>query len=159
MSPCLLAMAEIIERVYNLLEPVLTDTDIFIINIKIKPVNNIKVFLDADSGFSIEKCVSVNRKLYSLIEEYKLFPDGDFSLEVSSPGVDEPLTQLRQYKKNTGRKLMVTDTEGKESIGLLKEVTEEHISLEVKVPKQKESKIIEIPFTNIKKSIVQINFN
>ncbi len=68
MSPRLLNMAEITEQVYTLLEPLLEGTDIFIVNVKVKPVNNIKVYLDADSGFSIEKCTSVNRKLYAQIE-------------------------------------------------------------------------------------------
>jgi ribosome maturation factor RimP len=86
MSPHLINMAEIIEKVYELLEPLLDGTDMFIVNIKLKPTNNIKVYLDADSGFSIDKCSLINRRLYALLEETQMFPDGDFSLEVSSPG-------------------------------------------------------------------------
>ena len=138
----------------------LEGTDIFIVNIKVKPTNNIKVYLDADSGFSIDKCTSVNRKLYAQIEATGMFPTGDFSLEVSSPGVDEPLTQLRQYKKNIGRKVAVTDNEDKEKTGLLKEVTEDHITLEIKGKKAKDVvTLTEIPFTDIKKIVVQIIFN
>jgi ribosome maturation factor RimP len=151
-------MAEIIEKVYNLLEPLLLGTDIFIVGIKIKPVKNIKVYLDADSGFSIEKCASLNRKLYAQIEATGLFPGGDFSLEVSSPGVDEPLNQLRQYKKNIGRTLTVTNTEDVEKSGILKEVNDDQVVLEIKVPKSKEPALIEIPFSTIKKSIVQVIF-
>ena len=160
MSPrCFLIMAEIIEKVYTLLEPLLDGTDIFIVSIKVKPVNNIKIFLDADSGFSIDKCTSVNRRLYAVIEEEQLFPDGDFSLEVSSPGVDEPLLQLRQYKKNIGRKVAVTDKDGIEKTGILKEVTDEEITLEIKPAKQKDPLIIaQIPFSIIKKTVVQIIF-
>lgn len=142
-----------------MLAPLLEGTDIFIVNIKVKPINNIKVYLDAESGFSIEKCSSVNRRLYAQIEATQMFPDGDFSLEVSSPGVDEPLTQLRQYKKNVGRKVAVTDNEGIEKTGILKEVTDEHITLEIKPARQKDSLIItQIPFSNIKKTVVQIIF-
>jgi ribosome maturation factor RimP len=152
-------MAEIIEKVYSLLEPLLEGTDIFIVNIKVKPVNNIKVYLDADSGFSIEKCTSVNRKLYAQIETQQMFPDGDFSLEVSSPGVDEPLMQKRQYKKNIGRKVTITDNEDVERTGLLKEVSEDHIIMEIKGKKPKDPAIMsEIPFSNIKKTVVQIIF-
>ena len=160
MSPRFLSyMAEIIEKVYGLLEPLLDGTDIFIVNIKVKPVNNIKVYLEADSGFSIEKSVAVNRKLYAAIEAAQMFPEGDFSLEVSSPGVDEPLTQVRQYKKNIGRKVTVTDVEGAEKTGMLRDATDDHIVLEVKGPKQKDAIItIEIPFINIKKTVVQIIF-
>ena len=152
-------MAETTEKVYSLLEPLLEGTDIFIVLVKVKPVNNIKVYLDADSGFSIEKCSFINRKLYPLIEASQMFPDGDFSLEVSSPGVDEPLLQMRQYKKNVGRKVTVTDNEGVEKTGILKEVTDSHVTLEIKPAKQKEALIVtQIPFSNIKKTIVQIIF-
>ncbi len=153
-------MAETTEQqVYTFLEPLLEGTDIFIVNIKVKPVNNIKVYLDADSGFSIEKCTQVNRKLYARIEEEQMFPNGDFSLEVSSPGVDEPLLQARQYKKNIGRKVTVTDNEGVERTGLMKEATDDHITLEIKGAKPKDAIIIaEIPFVNIKKTVVQIIF-
>jgi len=152
-------MPEITEKVYSLLEPLLEGTDIFIISIKVKPINNIKVYLDADSGFSIEKSSSINRKLYALLDASQMFPGGDFSLEVSSPGVDEPLMQARQYKKNIGRKVTVTDNEGLEKTGILKEVTEDHVTLEIKPAKQKEALIVtQIPFSNIKKTVVQIIF-
>lgn len=158
MSPHLLGMNEIVEKIYTLLEPLLDGTDIFVVNIRIKPTNNVKVFLDADSGFSIEKSGLVNRKLYAALEAAQLFPEGDFSLEVSSPGVDEPLSQMRQYKKNVGRKVMVTDNEGKEKTGILKEVTEDYIVLEIKGKKPQEVTMAELPFSNIKKTVVQINF-
>jgi ribosome maturation factor RimP len=152
-------MSEIIEKTYSLLEPLLEGTDIFVVGIKVKPTNNIKVYLDADGGFSIQMASSVNRKLYAAIEAGGIFPDGDFSLEVSSPGIDEPLANLRQYRKNIGRKVTVTDKEDKEHTGMLKEVTEAHITLEVKPKKPKDPTVdLDIPFLNIKKTIVQIIF-
>jgi len=142
-----------------MLEPLLEGTDMFIVSVKIKPTNNIKVFLDADGGLSIDKSAKVNRKLYHLIEENGMFPDGDFSLEVSSPGVDEPLSSVRQYKKNIGRTIAVTPAdESADRTGVLKDVAEDHIVLEVKVPKSKEAMLQQIPFSEIKKITVQIVF-
>lgn len=154
-------MAEVLEQIRSFLEPLLEGTDMFIINMKIKPTNNIKVYLDADGGLSVDKSAKVNRALYHQIEESGMFPDGDFSLEVSSPGVDEPLTSERQYKKNIGRTLTVTvggGTEENEITGVLKEITEDQMTLEVKVPKKKETTQVSIPFTDIKKAVVQIVF-
>jgi len=152
-------MTDSLEQIKILLEPLLESTDMFLVNIKIKPTNNVKVFLDADSGLSIKKCAEINRKLYALIEEKQLFPEGDFSLEVSSPGVDEPLASERQYKKNIGRTVAVAfinDTT--EKTGILKEVKEEGIILEMKIPKKKETELIELPFSIIKTITVQIVF-
>jgi ribosome maturation factor RimP len=60
------------------------------VEVKIKPTNNIKVFLDGDQGITIEKCIAVNRALYKQLEESGMFPDGDFSLEVHRPGWTNP---------------------------------------------------------------------
>ena len=97
----------------------------FLVDLRIKPTNNVKVFLDGDSGITIDKCVQVNRKLYRKLEEAVFFPDGDFSLEVSSAGLDEPLKSLRQYKKNSGRQVEVLLQDGTQKEGQLKDVTEE----------------------------------
>lgn len=158
MSPRFLGMTELIQKVYSLIEPMIDGTDMFIVDIKVKPVNNIKVFIDADAGFSIERSVSIHRRLYHILEEGGMFPAGDFSLEVSSPGIDEPLLQLRQYNKNVGRKVAVTDQQDKETIGMLTAVTDAGLTLEVKKPKEKVATTVEIPFTDIKKTVVQIIF-
>lgn len=159
MSPCFLSMSEVLEKVKGLLEPLLEDTDMFIVNMKIKPINNIKIFLDADEGLSINKIAPLNRKLNHLIEESGMFPEGDYSLEVSSPGVDEPLTGgYRQYKKNIGRTVLVTLTDETEHLGIMKELNEEQMVLEIKAQKKKEATQVEIPLANIKTIIVQVVF-
>src|ERR1700744_1086359 len=93
----------------------------FLVDIRIKPTNNVKVFLDGDQGISIEKCVQFNRALYKKLEGSGLFPGDDFSLEVSSPGLDEPLKLLRQYKKNVGRQVEITLQDGSRKKGRLLE--------------------------------------
>ncbi|UAY52033.1 ribosome assembly cofactor RimP [Ferruginibacter albus] len=134
--------------------------DIFLVSVKIKPTNNIKIFLDADSGLSIEKCIKINRALYKVIEEKGWYPDGDFSLEVSSPGLDEPLKLLRQYKKNIGRNVEVTLNDDKKQEGKLLAVNEETVTLEQHEGKGKKAitKITGIPFADIRQTKIQIVF-
>lgn len=146
------------EKIEILLQPLLEDSDMFVTSIRIKPTNNIKVFLDADSGLDIGKCATVNRRLYHAIEETGLYPDGDFSLEVSSPGVDEPLHSLRQYKKNIGRTLEVTPIEGEAVTGVLKEVTEAALTLSIKGTKKAPPMEKEVPLSTIKTAVVQVTF-
>jgi len=151
-------MQEMISKIEALLAPLLEGTDMFVTNLQIEPGNNIKLFLDADEGLNVQKSVSINRQLVAQIDELGWYPNGDYSLEVSSPGVDEPLRSIRQYKKNIGRTLAVTNIEDMEQIGVLKAVTEVGISLEVKINKKKETALVELPFENIKQSIVQVIF-
>ncbi|NBX26725.1 MAG: ribosome maturation factor [Chitinophagia bacterium] len=151
-------MQEMISKIEALLAPLLEGTDMFVTNLQIEPGNNIKLFLDADEGLNVQKSVSINRQLVAQIDELGWYPNGDYSLEVSSPGVDEPLRSVRQYQKNIGRTLAVTNVEDLEQIGVLKAVTEVGISLEVKINKKKETALVEMPFENIKQSIVQVIF-
>jgi ribosome maturation factor RimP len=134
--------------------------DIFLVSVRIKPTNNIRIYLDADSGLSIEKCIKINRALYKQIEEKSWYPDGNFSLEVSSPGVDEPLKLLRQYIKNIGREIEVTLNDDTKQIGKLIESGDEMIKLEQHEGKGKKAVIknIDIPFSEIKQTKVLIKF-
>jgi len=143
------------------------EPEYFLVDLRIKPTNNVKVFLDGDSGITIEKCVQVNRKLYRKLEEAAIFPDGDFSLEVSSAGLDEPLKLLRQYKKNIGRLVEVQLQDGTQKEGQLKDVSNEGIVLEIstgkptngKLPsKKKEISSQSFLFNNIKSTKIQIVF-
>ena len=142
-----------------MLQPLLTD-DIFLIEIKVKPTNNIKIFLDADSGLGIEKCIKINRALYRQMEEMGIYPDGDFSLEVSSPGIGEQLKKHRQYVKNIGRDVEVVSTEEVKTTGKLVAATEENITVETTEGKGKKAvtKNIDIPFGDIKQTKVLIKF-
>jgi ribosome maturation factor RimP len=151
-------MQEMISKIEALLAPLLEGTDMFVTNLQIEPGNNIKLFLDADEGLNVQKSVSINRQLVAQIDELGWYPNGDYSLEVSSPGVDEPLRSVRQYQKNIGRTLAVTNVEDLEQIGVLKAVTEVGISLAIKINKKKETALVEMPFENIKQSIVQVIF-
>lgn len=136
------------------------DPESFLVSIRIKPTNNFKVFIDADSGVSIAKCVSVNRALYKKIEEAAWFPEGDFSLEVSSPGLDEPLKLWRQYKKNIGRQVEITLLDGTALVGKLLEVTEDGCVIEETKGKNKKKEVIahSLLFENIKQTKIQVVF-
>jgi len=150
-----------IARIETLVEGLIAETkEIFLVSVKIKPTNNIKVFLDADNGLSIEKCIKINRAMYRVIEENGWYPDGNFSLEVSSPGVDEPLKMLRQYKKNAGRKIEVTFTDESKMEGKLLNAEENGIQLEITTGKNKKAvtTVKEIGFAEIKQAKVLISF-
>src|ERR1700758_2525127 len=119
-------MSEVIKTIEGLVQQILgAESGYFLVEIKIKPTNNVKVYLDGDQGISIEKCVQFNRALYKKLEESALFPNGDFSLEVSSPGLDEPLKLHRQYKKNIGRQVELVLKDGTRTEGRLLEVSED----------------------------------
>ncbi|HMR91032.1 MAG TPA: ribosome maturation factor [Chitinophagaceae bacterium] len=141
-------------------EQIAGQPDIFLVELRIKPTNNIKVFLDGDNGIAIEQLIRYNRSLYKVLEESALFPGGDFSLEVSSPGVDEPLKLHRQYVKNKGRFAEVTLADGSKKEGRLLDATGENIVLEEEKGKGKKKEVImhTIPFSDIRTTRIQVKF-
>ena len=134
--------------------------DLFLVSVRIKPTNNIKVFLDSDIGVNIDKCARLNRAMYKVIEEEAWYPEGNFSLEVSSPGVDEPLRLPRQYKKNIGRSVEVTFLDNTIVEGKMMAANEEGIVVEYTEGKNKKAVVHtkEITYSNIKQTIVQVSF-
>jgi len=153
------------QAIEDFINALLSDSeDVFLVEVIIIPGNNIKVFLDADNGITIEKCIKLNRALYNRIAESELFTNGDFSLEVSSPGVEEPLKLHRQYKKNIGRIVEVTMNDGTKKEGRLVAVSDNEMSIEQKTQQKKKSPDnyrdtnINILFNQVKHTKVLVTF-
>ncbi|MEO6639133.1 MAG: ribosome maturation factor [Ginsengibacter sp.] len=132
----------------------------FPVDIKLTPGNHIIVLLDDDKGITIDTCSQVNKALYKYVEDTALFGESNFSLEVSSPGVGEPLKLHRQYSKNIGRTLQVLMNDDCVKEGKLLSVTEEDIIMEDKQGKGNKAitKQITIPFNEIRHATVLITF-
>jgi len=147
----------ITKKVQDLIE---SDAALFIVEVKVRPTNNIKVYVDGDQGVGIDQLVQFNRKLYKQIEEDGLFPNGDFSLELSSPGLDEPLKLHRQYLKNKGRYVEILQKDGVKTEGKLVDANEAEVKIEEEKGhgKKKELLLHNIPFENIKTTKIQIRF-
>jgi ribosome maturation factor RimP len=149
------------EKIEEFVEHFITKTDgLFLIEVKSAPGNKITVLLDGDKGVTIDNCTAVNKALYKYIEETQLFGENNFSLEVSSFGVDRPLVLLRQYKKNIGRTIEVVLTDGEKLEGKLLDANEEHIIIEQKTGKGNKmtTKTTTILFNQIKHTTVLITF-
>lgn len=151
----------ITEQISQMVNRIIADDPAyFLVSVQVKPTHNVKVYLDADTGVSIDRCVSYNRLLYKELEASGIFPSGEFSLEVSSPGLDEPLKMVRQYQKNIGRKVDLSLLDGRALQGTLVAVHPEHIRIAVEKGKGKKKETVEedIPFSGIKSTKVMIVF-
>ena len=154
-----MANEQVIASIRELATAMIADyPEYFVVDIRIKPTNNVKLFVDGDNGVPVEKLVAFNRNLYTRLEAEALFPDNDFSLEVSSPGLDEPLKLHRQFVKNIGRKVAVTLLDGSEKEGTLLAATETQLTIEETVGKKKEKKTTDINLNEIKHTKVCIVF-
>ncbi len=128
------------EFIRNLAEQHLAGTDKFIVSVKVKAGNNIRVFIDADTNVSIGDCIQLSRFIETQLNE-----SGEiFELIVSSAGLDSPLLFTRQYKKNIGREVAVLMKDGKRKKGVLSAADDNGFEISVtfteKTGKKKELK-------------------
>ena len=119
----------------------------------------VTISLDADQGVTIDDCAELSRSLTGVMEEQGLIGD-NFTLEVSTPGVDKPLVLKRQYARNAGRRLKIYLKDKSKVEGKLSEVREDSITLEVETGegKKKEVNALTIGFDDIEKAVVQVSF-
>lgn len=102
-------MHEIKQKIEGFVEPVLQRHEAFMVDLQVRNERGgklIQVFIDTDQGITIEQCTDISRDLTREFDVQRLF-EGNYHLEVSSPGIDRPLRLLRQYKKNIGRRFKV----------------------------------------------------
>ncbi len=148
----------ILERIQEI------DASLYIVSINISTSNQINVEIDKENGnVSISECISISRNI-----EHNLDRDVvDFSLNVSSAGLDKPLRHINQYKKNEGKKIKVKTTDNKEYEGVLKSSNDSEIILQtskkVRLEKKKKKTLIvedlNFPFDKIKETKIIISFN
>ncbi len=156
-------MTELRQAIEELVEKHLPDESHFVVEVKLEEKSGktrVLILIDSDQGVTIEACAKVSRAVSEELEAKEMVEEA-YVLEVSSPGLDFPLSSKRQYQKNVGRELKLTLASGTEVSGKLLEVDSEKAKLLVK-RKEKGKKATEeevlFPFGEIKKSIVQVSF-
>jgi ribosome maturation factor RimP len=151
------------KKVEDLLKDALAERpELFLIDLSISETNQIRVIIDGDQGVKVQDCIDISRAIEHNLDR----EEEDFSLEVLSAGVSEPLKMVRQYENNVGRKLKVKTSE-QNFEGNLVNVSDEEITLQWKAREPKPvgkgkvtvQKEMVIPYKDIVEAKVMITFN
>jgi ribosome maturation factor RimP len=151
------------EKIINLLNIALEENSaLFLIELKFLADNKIYVEVDGDNGVSLQECIRISRGIEHNLDR----EEEDFSLEVTTPDISNPLKVKRQYKKNINRTLEVKLKDNTKIQGVLKNVQEDYIALEWKTREPKTIgkgkvtvvKNTTIPFSDIREAKVKIIF-
>jgi ribosome maturation factor RimP len=146
----------------TLAESLLKDESFYVVDVvasvKRQP-GKVLVAIDGDGTVTIDDCAELSHKLSEALDKDNLLEE-NYQLEVTTPGLDQPLKLLRQYRKNVGRGLKVRIKEDSQPVeGTLVRVNEDSIVLQQGGGgKKKETKEVEIPFSDIEKAFVTISF-
>ena len=152
---------EIIEEIKRIITRKLADPSQFLVDVIVKGhkgPKKILIIIDGDKGVTIDDCANLSREISKDFDDLQLFDDS-YMLEVSTPGLDQPLRLARQYYKNIGRRIKVV-TQQQAIEGKLIGVEAEMIKVEQEIGagKQRETKILDLPFSEIDKTFVLVSF-
>lgn len=145
--------------VEKIIQEVLPEAFLVSLKVNISIKSSVQIFVDTDKGITIEECSLLSRKIGQYFDENDWI-DFSYELEVSSPGLNNPLIIPRQYQKNVGRDLKVVMKNGEKYEGKLVHFEDDIITIEFeqKNPdtKKKELKQEKIHIKDIKEAIVQV---
>ena len=113
----------------------------------------LRVLVDRDGGISLDDVADVTRAISKALDADDIMGEGAYTLEVSSPGVDRPLTLPRHWRRNVSRRVAVTLTAGGKLTGRIKSASEEAAELDVDGTRQT------VAYADVAKAKIQIEFN
>ena len=145
------------ELITGIIEEELKETDSFLVGVDSNQAEtSIRFFIHGIDGVSIQLCSQLSRKVSRILDE-EYTDDQPIRYEISSPGAEQPLVDLRQFYKHIGRELEVELTTGEIYTGELIQILDDTIKLSVLISKHK-SEEKTIVFNQINKSTVKLSF-
>ncbi len=142
------------ERITVLLEPVVAAAGFDLEQIRITsagPRSVLQVVVDADGGVSLDDVAAVGRAVSAALDESDPFGQAPYTLEVSSPGVDRPLTEPRHWRRAAGR-LVRTRIDDTPVEGRVLSADDTGVMLEVAGAQRA------VPYTALGKGVIQVEF-
>lgn len=146
-------------------ETIAEDNQYFLVDVKVHPKKKLQVFIDGDYGITIDKCAEISRYIEEQLDDEGI-AGNDYVLEVSSPGMNNPLKVLRQYKRRIGNEVEVVLYTGEKLEGILRQAEHDKIVLELPMSKKEKkqagvkgdaTKDRDIPFEEIKSTKIKFD--
>lgn len=141
----------------DLLTPVVTGTGFVLEEVTVTPVGKrrlVSVVIDREvSNPSLDEVTVVSKEISAILDTYSQMGEMPFTLEVTTPGVDRPLTLPRHWKKNVGRLVKITPKEGEKYLGRISEVLENEVKLDLG------KGLINVNFGDVSRAQIEVEFN
>ena len=148
------------DQIAELITPALQEAGYYLEEVNLVTPGNhriVTVIVDGDSALNLGQVTVASKLVSELMDEAPFMGETPFTLEVTSPGIDRPLTLPRHFAKNVTRLLKVTTTNGVMVTGRITSNSESEVTLSV--VEKKETKDVVIALADIKRAVVEIEFN
>ena len=148
------------DQIAELITPALQEAGYHLEEVNLVTPGNhriVTVIVDGDSALNLDQVTVASKLVSELMDEAPFMGETPFTLEVTSPGIDRPLTLPRHFAKNVTRLLKVTKTDGVVVTGRITSNTDSDVTLSV--VEKKETKEVVVALADIKRAVVEIEFN
>lgn len=148
------------DQIAELVTPALAQSQYFLEDVNLVSPGNHRIvtcIVDGESALNLDQVTDASKIISALLDEAAFMGETPFTLEVTSPGTDRPLTLPRHFAKNRTRLLKATLSDGSVVTGRITENSETTVTLEV--AEKKITKSVEIALADIKRAVVEIEFN
>ncbi|MET7797783.1 ribosome maturation factor RimP [Streptomyces decoyicus] len=150
------------ERLRGLLEPLVAARDLDLEEIEVTPAGKrrvLRIVVDSDEGVQLDECAELSREASQVLDDSDVMGGAPYTLEVTSPGADRPLTELRHYRRAVGRLIKAQLHEGGELVARIIAVDDTGLDLEVPGVKGRKPTARRLSFDEIAKARVELEFN
>lgn len=113
----------------------------------------LRVAVDKDGGVTLDDVAEATREVSSTLDDSDVMGEMPYTLEVTSRGVDRPLTLARHWRRNTDRLVKVTLADGEELTGRIVECDDAAAQVDISGQRR------QVPYAEVSKALVQIEFN
>ena len=148
------------DQISELVTPAVSDQGFYLEDVHVATPGSHRIvtcIVDGDASLNLDQVTSVSRVISELLDEAAFMGETPFTLEVTSPGVDRPLTQPRHFAKNVDRLLKIIKLDGSEVTGRILSNTDHDVTLTVAVKKETIEQTVSL--SEIKRAVVEIEFN
>ncbi len=148
------------DQISELISPALQQAGYFLEDINVVSPGNhriVTVIVDGESALNLDQVTVASKLVSELVDEASFMGETPFTLEVTSPGIDRPLTLPRHFAKNVTRLLKITKSDGVVITGRITSNTDSDVTLTV--TEKKEVKEVTVALADIKRAVVEIEFN
>ena len=148
------------DQISELVTPAVSDLGFYLEDVHVATPGSHRIvtcIVDGDASLNLDQVTSVSRVISELLDEAPFMGETPFTLEVTSPGVDRPLTQPRHFAKNVDRLLKIIKLDGSEVTGRILSNTDHDVTLTVAVKKETIEETVSL--ADIKRAVVEIEFN
>ena len=148
------------DQISELVTPAVSDLGFYLEDVHVATPGSHRIvtcIVDGDASLNLDQVTTVSRVISELLDEAAFMGETPFTLEVTSPGVDRPLTQPRHFAKNVDRLLKIIKLDGSEVTGRILSNTDTDVTLTVTVKKETVEQTVSL--ADIKRAVVEIEFN